>query len=172
MAAVLSATIKNTINWTNTQPLGLPSTNCIDGNSIQFLLALADGSAANQAHQIYGNQYTTASTANNDLDMQTGLTESIFGSTVTVALTQLSMIWIQNTNTVSGDKLHLLCTASNPFSAWANSVTTSVAQIGPNSNLILSNFVNPWTVDSTHKTLRINVPGSNSVTYNVVLIGA
>jgi hypothetical protein len=171
MASTFSGTIKNVVSWINTQPLNPSGTTVVDQNNLQYLEALTDGSASNQAHQIYYNTYTTATTANNDLDM-TALVQTIFGATLTITLTKLSMIWIQNTNAVSGDKLLLLCTASNPFSAWANSVTTSAAVIGPNSNLILSNFYDPWTVDSSHKTLRINVPGGNSVTYNVILIGS
>jgi hypothetical protein len=171
MASTFSGTIKNVVSWINTQPLNPSGTTVVDQNSFQFLEALTDGSASNQAHQIYYNTYTTATTANNDLDL-TSLSQTVFGGTLTVTFSKLSLIWIANANAVSLDRVVLLASATNGFAAWGNGVTTSAAVCGPSSNLQLSNFYDPWTVDGTHKILRINVPGANSVTYNVILIGS
>jgi len=173
MTQSLSSKINATLTWVNTQTGGLTSGTAdsfVESSSSQFLQALADGSGANQAHQMFASTYTTTAGSNNDLTLS-GLTQTVFGSTVTINFASVKLIWIANLNSVTGDKLNLDSSVTHSITGPYNGSITSKIEIGPNSVCVLSNLYDGWAVSSgSTDVLRIHAV-NHSITYNVIIIG-
>jgi hypothetical protein len=129
-----------------------------------FAKALANGTGANNARYRFWKQYTTSGGANNDLDL-TSLTDD-FGVTVTFSLVKWFLLRI--TSPATGVRLVVGNQGTNTFVGWFGAATHTeevrdwIAKI---------NQLDGWTVDSTHKALRINNPTGSAITYDLVILG-
>ena len=167
--STLASEIKASINWLFQEPLALTTVG--DASQLSYDDQLSNGSAADQADTIWSDQRTVAASGHDDLDL-TNLTHTLFGSTLTIDLASVKAILLINTSTTSNDRLRLgfgpvanACTA--PFGGSA----TSKVEIGADSALLLSSKKDGWTVDSTHKILRVVNPSADSITYSIVILG-
>lgn len=173
MADSLTANINAAIQWTFRDALDL--TTIVDNSNLSPSVAFADGTSAGQADKIWSDTRTVAGSGNDDLDL-TALTNSIFGSTVTINFAKVKAILIVNTNIVAGDFLWVGGGGSNE---WTNmfGAAGDKAKLGPGSATTAPGiFLNcsptdGWVVDGTHKTLRITNGSSNSNTYKIVIVG-
>lgn len=123
---------------------------------------LTNGTTANKAEKAFYDQRTLASSANETLDL-TALTDR---QGAALAFTKLKWIIIRFT-AAAGSKLTIGNAASDAFQAGLSSgATKDVAEL-----YIDVNATDGFTVDSSHKNLKIANSGSASVTYDIILIG-
>lgn len=169
MADTLTHTIRASINWTFREALDLSNVN--DAATLEYSKDCADGTSADQCDKIWHDQRVITTGANDDLDL-TALTNSIFGSTVTINFVKVKSILIVNTSTTAGDELKLDSSVTNGFLGPFNGSNTSKIEIGPDSACLLSSKKDGWAVTAgTGDILRINNPNAGSVTYKIVIVG-
>jgi hypothetical protein len=166
--STLASEIKASINWLFQEPLALTTVG--DASQLSYDDQLANGAAADQADTIWSDQRTVAAAAHDDLDL-TNLTHTLFGSTLAIDLASVKAIFIVNTSTTSGDLLRLDSSVANACTAPFGGSATSLVEIGADSALLLSSKKDGWTVDSTHKILRVANPSADSITYSIVILG-
>ena len=91
----------------------------------------------------------------------------------TVSLSAVKILWIANDSTNDGDTLLVGNAASNQWSApWSGSTVTEkvmASSVMLKSNLLLQG-TNPWTVDGTHKSLKLDA-GAFTIPYRIVILG-
>lgn len=147
----------------------LDLSNAVNDLSLAHEIALADGAGINAANLVYQDTVTLATASETLLDL-TALTDALGGA---VAFARLKLIYLRNKSATAGDNLQLGGTVSAGLSTLY--VGTNAGQlIGPGGIALL---VNPsaagWAVAATTADiLRIGNPGANSITYDIVLIGA
>jgi hypothetical protein len=132
-------------------------------------IALSDGAGVNQANRVFQDTITLAAASETLLDL-TALTDALGGA---VSFARLKAIYLRNKSATAGDNLELGGTVTAGLSTLY--VGTNAGQlIGPGGIALL---VNPsaagWVVTpTTADILRIGNPGSNAITYDIVVIGA
>lgn len=169
MADTLATTLIASIEWLRKETLDLSTV--YDRAKLELNEELADGTAADQADILWHDQRTLGTGANDDLDL-TALTQTVFGSTVTINFAKVSAILIVNTDTIAGRKLQIDSSVANAFTGWCNASITSKAEIGPDSALFLSSKKDAWAVTAgTGDILRINNPSAGSIVYNIAIVG-
>lgn len=166
--STLASEIKASINWLFQEPLALTTVG--DASQLSYEDQLANGSAADEADTIWSDQRTIAASGRDDLDL-TALVHTLFGSTLTITLASVKAILLVNTSTTSGDTLQLDSSVTNACTAPFGGSAASLVQIGADSALLLSSKKDGWTVNSTHKILRVSNLSADSVTYSIVILG-
>ena len=166
--STLATEIKASINWLFQEPLALTTVG--DASQLSYDEQLANGTAADQADLIWSDQRSVAGGGHDDLDL-TALTHTIFGSTLTTTLARVKALLIVNTSTTSGDRLRLDSSATNGFTGATSGSATSLVEIGPDSACLLASKKDGWSVDSTHKILRIANSTADSISYEIVILG-
>lgn len=138
-----------------------------DLNEIKSI-ALADGTGADQADQLWTDQRTISASSNDDLDLAGSLTNAL-GATATFA--RIRALYVEaalgNTNNV------VVGGGTNPFVNWVADGTDKVI-VRPGGVLLLANrdATGYAVTASTGDVLRIANSGSGtSVTYNVAILG-
>jgi hypothetical protein len=164
----LASEIKASINWLFQEPLALTTVG--DASQLSYDDQLSNGSAADQANTIWSDQRTVAASGHDDLDL-TNLTHTLFGSTLAIDLASVKAILLVNTSTTSNDRLRLDSSVANACTAPFGGSATSLVEIGADSALLLSSKKDGWTVDSSHKILRVANPSADAITYNIVILG-
>jgi hypothetical protein len=163
----LTTTLKLSLRSLLVGPLDL--SNSINDLQLAPEFTLADGAGINAANLVYQDTVTLAAAGETLLDL-TALTDAL-GSAVNFA--RVKLIYLRNKSATAGDNLQLGGTVSAGLSTLY--VGTNAGQlIGPGGIALL---VNPsaagWAVTATTADiLRIGNPGANSITYDIVLIGA
>ena len=169
MADTLSVDVRASLAWLFQEAIDL--TTIADSSKLEYARSLADGIAADQADKLWHDERTIAAGANDDLDL-TALVNTVFGSTLTIALAKVKALLIVNTSTVSGDELRLDSSVSNGFRAPFNGSAASIVEVGADSALLLCNKKDGWAVTAgTGDILRIHNPGANAITYRIAVIG-
>ena len=166
--STLASEIKASINWLFQEPLALTTVG--DASQLSYDDQLSNGAAADQADTIWSDQRTIAASAHDDLDL-TNLTHTLFGSTLAIDLASVKAILLINTSTTAGDLLRLDSSVTNACTAPFGGSATSLVEIGADSSLLLSSKKDGWTVDSSHKVLRVVNPSADSITYSIVILG-
>lgn len=166
--STLASEIKASINWLFQEPLALTTVG--DASQLSYDDQLANGASADEADTIWSDQRTVAAGANDDLDL-TNLTHTLFGSTLTIDLAAVKAILLVNTATTSGDTLQLDSSVANACTAPFGGSATSLVQIGADSALLLSSKKDGWTVDSTHKIVRVTNTSADAIIYSIVVLG-
>jgi hypothetical protein len=164
----LASEIKASINWLFQEPLALTTVG--DASQLSYDDQLSNGSAADQANTIWSDQRTVAASGHDDLDL-TNLTHTLFGSTLSIDLASVKAILLVNTSTTTNDRLRFDSSVANACTAPFGGSATSLVEIGADSALLLSSKKDGWTVDSTHKILRVANPSADAITYNIVILG-
>lgn len=170
MADTLATTIDFKVSWNRSEALDL--SNAVDQGTLSLLKTLADGTGNDQADVCWHDSRSVSSAANDDLDL-TALTQTIYGSTVTITMAKVKAIVIINTNTTAGDELVIDTSVSNAFKGWSNASATSKAEIGPGGLWVVSAPLAGWTVtNSSTDILRVSNPGGGtSITYKIFILG-
>ncbi|MCA9246856.1 MAG: hypothetical protein KDA42_07060 [Planctomycetales bacterium] len=169
MSDALSLEISAELNWLFEESLDLSTVT--DNARLQYDQALDDGTSAGQADKLWHATRSVGAGSNDDLDLS-ALTQSIHGSTVTIAFAKIRAIMIVNTATTAGETLVLDSSVANAFTAAFHSSATSKLQIPADSPLMLVNKVDGWAVtDGSADILRISNAGSGTVSYKIVIAG-
>jgi hypothetical protein len=133
-------------------------------------LALADGTGANQADQIWHDQRIIAASGTENLDLAGVLTNAL-GATVTFARVRAMLIFaaVGNTNNVRVGN-----TTSNAWATWAGANTHWIPVRPGGLMLLVAPDATGYTVTAgTGDQLTISNSGAGSgVTYDIILIGA
>ena len=170
MADTLSTELKASLTWLLSEALDLSTVS--DHAKLEYDETVTDGTGADEADLLWHDERQVVAAANDDLDL-TALTQTVFGSTVTVSFAKVKALLIVNTSTTAGDALHVGgagagAAFATPFSGDAD----ALVEVGADGCLLLSNKKDGWTVTpTTGDVLRIHNPGAASVTYRIALIG-
>ncbi len=164
----LASEIRVSMQWLFQEPLALTTVG--DASQLAYDETLASGTAADQADRIWSDQRTLAAGADDDLDL-TALTQSLFGSTVTIDFARVKAILIVHTSTTAGEKLSLDSSVTNGFTGPFAGSATSKLEIGADSAALLASKKDGWATASGNKVLRIHNGGSATAIYNVVVLG-
>jgi hypothetical protein len=168
MADFLTSQIKASLNWLFQEALDLA--NVADDAKLEYDKTFADGVAADQADKIWHDSRTLAAAANDDLDLN-ALTNTIFGSTVTINLAKVKAILIVNTATTAGEDLTVGGAPAQEWTAWVAAAGDRV-RVPADSCLLISNRKTGWTVtNGASDTLRITNTGAGSITYKIAVLG-
>jgi hypothetical protein len=171
MPDTLAVDIKASLSWLFSEALDLSSVN--DNGKLDYAQSLTDGVSADQADVLFHDQRTVANGASDDLDL-TALSQSIYGSSVTFSFAKVKGILIINLSTTASDVLRVGgAGAGSAFSTPFNSDADAQVEVPADGCLLLVNKKNGWTVTSgTGDVLRIQNPGSASINYRIVIVGA
>lgn len=168
MADTLQTTLKASIAWLFSETLDAGDVE--DHNTYAWDEVTADGTAVDQADKVWHDTRTVNAGANDDLDLN-ALTNTIFGSTVTINFVKIKAILIINTSTTSGDELRVGGAASQEWLAWVLAAGDKV-RLGADSALLISSKKDGWTVtNGSSDTLRIHNPGASPITYKIAIVG-
>lgn len=133
-------------------------------------MRLFDGTGATQAHVAVVKPFSILTTANLDLDMTSGLTDI---NNQAVNLTKLKYFCFVVTAPVSGDYLKVGPQAvTNAFQGpWGGVAASNYEEVRdvPYENGGL-NWAG-WTVDGTHRVIRLNNPTLHTLTGWYILVG-
>lgn len=171
MSDTLAVDIKTSLNWSFQDQLALATLS--DVSKLEYTGSLSDGTATNQADKLWHDQRVLSPTSFEDLDL-TNLTNTLFGSTITINLARVKVLLIINTSTTGGDDL-LVGGAGNANNAWSapfNADQDAKIELPADSTLLLTNKPAGWVVTGgSSDILRIDNPTANSITYKIVVVG-
>ncbi len=170
MADSLSVDLKASMAWLLAESLDLSTVN--DNATLEYSVSIVDGTAADKADLLWHDELVISAVSNDDLDL-TALTNTIFGSTVTINFTKVRAILLVNTSTTAGDFLNVGgAGAGSAFDTPFAGDADAKVQVGADSALLLANKKDGWAVTGgTGDILRVHNPGGNSVTYRIAIIG-
>jgi hypothetical protein len=126
---------------------------------------VADGTASGQADEAWGLDIPIAGSGSTTIDLQA--LASIQGNK---SLQKLKVLHIRNLSTTAADKVVVGNAGTNAWTAPFDAATDTVDVFG-SSDLFLTNILTGWTVDATHKLLKIANPGGTSITVRVTIAG-
>ena len=161
MAIIADTKVSFRVVETGTGGLGTPT----EIHEIAALVALANGTGANQANLVYSASGSLAATTL-DLDLNGSLTTTVTGA---VNFDKITAIVVRNKATTTGYTLKVGA-GSNPIAAcWI--AAGDGATIGAGGCLVLTAPVDGFAVTAgTADILRLD-SGANTVAYEVLLIG-
>ena len=167
MAQSLTGTIVTTMNpiYTNTLDNELV-TSALAAAAKTRTQTYANGTGANQVQQMWSDERTLTTTTSETLDLS-ALAGGAFG---TVNFSKIKEIIIQVTTATSGFRLLVGGGSTNPFTAFVLDPSDKI-YVGAGGQVHLSNPVDGYTVDGTHKILTLENPSGGSLTYKITLIG-
>lgn len=169
MPDTLSSEIKVSCSWMWKEALDLSTV--IDSARLEYSRALSDGAGADQASVVWHDQRSIAAGANDDLDLAGGLSNTLFGTAVTVSFTKIKAILIINTSIVDGDKLRV-GGGANPFTGPFAGSGSAQVELGADSALLLSSKKDGWNVTAgSGDIVRVSNPGVTAITYRIVVLG-
>lgn len=157
------------ISAQGTKATGL--TQSLDPLAKSYKLDLTDGTGAAQANQQWHASRTLTAGTSETLDLSGSLTDA-FGTTV--AFARIKAILIKNTSANAAGVLTVGGAASNPWYAPFGAATDTV-KIRPGGVLLLAcDDATGYAVTAgTGDRLQLaNGDGSNSLTYEIVVVGA
>lgn len=138
-----------------------------NGVNVTYPFTFNDGSSANQATKLW-SQTVILLGGSFTYDLT-----SLSGPTGTVSFSKIKGFILTNTNTTDGNRLLVGNASSNVWSAFLSSSTTTI-EVPASGTLCMINPLlqgtNPWTVDSTHKNLKID-SGAATITSKLIIWG-
>lgn len=176
MTAILRANWRSSVKWdarADTETGEPHSRGSTDDTDAKHDRRFEYGTGAGQATTFWERLRTVTAGSNDDLDLS-AITQTLPIGVASLAFTCVKGIRIALTSSVSGDYLLVgkVSAVTNGWEGPFHTVSGCVQRVehgGCFSNDTTS--AAGWTVDSTHKVLRINNPGATSITYHIALIG-
>lgn len=134
-----------------------------------YSTVLANGTAANQASQMWSDTRTITASANDDLDLA-GVLTNAFGSTITFTSVKAIVVRAATANT---NDVIIGGSATNPFETFLGGTNPSVTVVPGGSFSITSPEATGFVVTAaTGDILRLtNAAGGTSVVYDIIIIG-
>lgn len=137
------------------------------------LATLATGAALNQANGFWADTRTLNAGTSENISMNAPSARDSIGQTI--SWTKIKAIYIKNRSTTVGDILRVGGEGST--AAWSvpfNGVDTALEVVGPDGAWLK---VEPSAAGmacaaGTDELLKINNPGSNAISYDIIIIGA
>lgn len=139
-----------------------------DANNQAIKQEFVEGNAADQAEAVWHvEDVTLNSGATTTLDLS-ALTRTVLGSTITTALVLVKAILIQNTSANTA-VLTVGAAGTNEWSAPFGAAG-DVLVLPPGASVLLLHPNAGWTVDGTHKALKLAASVANA-TYSIAILG-
>lgn len=136
---------------------------------------LANGAAAGQANEAWGDERTLSAASEEELDMAgtvPGGDEQLvnaWGDTIQFA--KVKAIFVRNLTTTSTFILQVGGSAANALVNWVVAATDAV-NIGAGGLMLITAPIDGWGVtDETADLLTIKNPNAAEVTYRIILVG-
>jgi hypothetical protein len=143
----------------------------ITGNKISTSLGIINTTdfASGVADKLYSASGSLADDASVELDLLT-----ILGfDAVALGIDTLTMLVVRNTTAIATGAASIILSggASNKWTAFLGDSSDTVI-IPPESALFLVNYTG-WTVDATHKTIKLTHDGTGTAaaTYEIAIVG-
>jgi hypothetical protein len=124
------------------------------------------GTGANQSQIQWADSRSLLTTANETLDLR-ALTNDAFG---TYTFAKLRELIIAVTTLTPGYRLLVGGAASNAFSAFAAD-PSDIVYVPAGGIFRISSPVDGFTVDATHKDLKIENPSGGTCAFDIIIIG-
>ena len=139
-----------------------------DKGQYQYVKNFEDGSGNNSVNTFFHERIALTSGADRTIDLQS-LTTNLFGTSITITLTGVKQVFLQNTATGVGQNLHLLSTGTNSNSNIFNGSGNFI--VYPNSVFHITNFVSGWPITNTTNNIILRNAGNALTTGNFFLAG-
>ena len=131
-------------------------------------VTLTNGTGANKAQVQWQGRVTLAGAANSTLDLA-ALTAGAFAGTI--AMSKIKSIEMQMVTLTTGVAAEIGGAASNAFSAFAKD-PSDIVVLGAGGVLVWTNPVDGWTVDGTHKSLKLtNAHATVAISVDIQITG-
>ncbi len=131
----------------------------------EFKTTIKNGSGANKGTVRHVRHYSFAA-GDTDFDLTVLATDRI--PTGNQAFTLIKLFILRLTAPATGKLLLVGNYGTNGFVGWQPGTTTAEKV---HKHLIRDNPIDGWTVDATHKGLRVNNPGMVAVPADLIIIG-
>jgi hypothetical protein len=138
----------------------------VDNGRLDFIKQFLDTSEIRPADAVWNAKNGVLSSGSSATFDLTALQKTILGGTNTVNFATVLAVMIVNHG---GGSLTVGGASSNEWSAPFSSPGDQIV-VPPGSPWLLCNCQNSWSVDSTHRNLKIAAAGGD-VTYSIVLVG-
>jgi hypothetical protein len=172
MADALAVDIKASLHWLFQESLDLATVT--DTARLEYARSLADGVSLDQADKLWHDQRTLAAGASENLDL-TALTNSVFGSTVTISFLRVKALMIVNLATTANEDLAVggAGAGANGWHAPFKGNADAKVVVAADSTLLWINKKHGWTVlNNSSDILKIANDGLASETYRIAVVGA
>lgn len=166
-SGVQNTTIALRLTSTNEKAIGLSTVK--DPMAVDYSIALASGTGANQASNVFHDQRTLTASSSENLDLAGTLTNA-FGVTLTFTKIKAVIIHAATTNT---NNVQVGGAASNGWIAWVGDAT-DIISVKPGGTFVwIAPDVNGGAVvAATGDLLKVaNSSSGTSVVYDVTIIG-
>lgn len=162
MADILSATVRTVLSWDRAESLALGQVR----DKVDRIRSgsLGDGNGIGQADQVFHDRRTLPAMTGETLDLL-AMTSQAVGITVPMTFNTVRLIQIENLSTTDWCGLNVGGDSANPGAHYA-------IRVGSRSLVTLDNRREGWGIDNSNRQLVIANPNNESVTYDIILIGA
>ncbi len=167
MATTTNAVLRGSIYWIQRDTQNLST--FIDSGEIGINLGLDSGSGESQVSQVFYETRTLPVNGTITYDL-TDLSRTILGSTVDISFTKIRGLVIRNKNTESSDIISLTATGTNALTEIVHGFSGDTL-IYPQSSLSIFRPVDGFTVDSSHKIIKVNDLYGYGASYDIVILG-
>ena len=166
MTNTLTTQLRLAIGWQLRKVLDLSTV--ADQGAVQYDADFANGVETDQADALWHDRRTLLAGASDDLDLASGLTNSLGES---LSFAKLKGLFLRNL-TLTPDEIIDLGGGSNPFESWLGAGGDAI-HVGPGGVLLVWN---PATAGypvaaGTADILRVTNAGASPLDYEVILIG-
>jgi hypothetical protein len=171
MSDTLSVDIRASLGWLFQESLDLATVS--DNARLEYARSLADGTATDQADRLWHDQRTLAGSASENLDLN-NLTNTLFGSTLTVNFAKVKALLIVNLATTAGEDLLVggAGAGGNAWSAPFDGDPDAKIAVPADSIVLLVNKKNGWPVtNGSSDILKIANASAASVSYKIAIVG-
>ena len=139
-----------------------------DNRRLDCVAQLLEGNGSGQAEAAWiSEDQTILDAASLTLDLD-ALTRTVLGDQLTVSFETIKALLIKNADTSTGN-LVVGAAATNEWSATFGAVGDTLI-IPPDGLLLTSNRDAGWTVDATHKILKLAASGGD-LSYSIAVVG-
>lgn len=166
----LRSTLSVALDWLNAQPLSVSTLQ--ENAGVGYDNTQPTGTASGEADQAWGYTGSLSASGSQSFTLS-ALTESVYGSTVTLNMVKVKAIVVVNLSTTSGQQLLLAPAASHPFEApWNAQAAPAGNIIGPNSPLVLADIEDGWaTTSGSADTITLSNPSADTIEYAIAVLG-
>ena len=127
--------------------------------------AWTNGTGSGKAQASWSDIRSILTTANEELDL-TALANA-FG---TLTIAKVKMLIINPVTATTGYRLLVGGAAANAWSAFLAD-PSDIVRVDSGSPLVLTSLIDGWTVDATHKMLKIENPSGGTFEYQIIIVG-
>lgn len=123
-----------------------------------------NGTGANKAQHVFSDVRSILTTASEEIDLR-----ALVNGFGTLTSAKVKAILINPITVASGYRLLVGGAAANAFSACFAD-PSDIIRVDSGSPMLLTSLVDGWTVDATHKMLKIENPSGGTFEYEILVL--